>query len=316
MPSRVLLTVDTELTWGHYARGAGWEENLARSFDPAGVGVSYQLHVLKEHGLKACFFVDPMPALVYGIEPIRRMVEPILASGQEVQLHIHPVWRSVVEGQKEGGLFELNDFNAAQQRGLIEEARNLLVEAGAPPPIAFRAGGYAANSDTLAALRSLGITYDSSHNGSHHPVPSGLPLEREIISPLECEGVIEVPVGQIEAAPGKLRHLQLCAVSTEEIKAALDHADANDHPLTTIVSHSFELATRDGLRPNRSVCRRFGALCAFLRDNRQRLPTSFFSDLAAVPLGEPASPLPPRRLRTASRMVEQIWANARYERRL
>src|SRR4028119_1274716 len=100
MPSRVLLTVDTELTWGHYARGAGWQENLERSFDPAGVGVPYQLRLLREHGLKACFFVDPMPALVYGIEPIRRMVEPILAAGQEVQLHIHPVWRGALEGKK------------------------------------------------------------------------------------------------------------------------------------------------------------------------------------------------------------------------
>jgi peptidoglycan/xylan/chitin deacetylase (PgdA/CDA1 family) len=316
MPSRVLLTVDTELTWGHYARGAGWEENLARSFDPAGVGVPYQLRLLREHGLRACFFVDPMPALVYGIEPIRRMVEPILAAGQEVQLHIHPVWRSVLEGKKQGGLFELNDFRAAEQRSLIEEARNLLIQAGAPSPIAFRAGGYAANADTLAGLRSLGIAYDSSHNGSHHPVPSSLPLDPKLIVPVECEGVIEVPVGQIEATQGKLRHLQLCAVSSDELEAALDHAAANDHPVTTIVSHSFELATRDGLRRNRSVCRRFQALCAFLRDNRERLPTSFFTDLADVPLGRSASPLPPRRRRTAGRMIEQLWANARYERRL
>jgi peptidoglycan/xylan/chitin deacetylase (PgdA/CDA1 family) len=314
MASRVLLTVDTELSWGHHARGVGWEENLARSFDPAGVGVPYQLRLLREHGLKACFFVDPMPALVYGIEPIRRMVEPILAAGQEVQLHIHPVWRGVLEGKKEGGLFELNDFDAARQRSLIEEARNLLIEAGAPQPVAFRAGSYAANTDTLAALRSLGIAYDSSHNGSNHPVPSNLPLDREQIAPVECEGVIEVPVGQIEPAPGKLRHLQLCAVSTGELEAALDHAAANDHPVTTIVSHSFELATRDGLRPNRAICLRFERLCAFLRDNCERLPTTFFTDLAAVPLGQPASPLPPRRLRTAGRMVEQLWANARYER--
>jgi peptidoglycan/xylan/chitin deacetylase (PgdA/CDA1 family) len=316
MPSRVLLTVDTELTWGNHARGAGWEENLARSFDPAGVGVPYQLRLLREHRLKACFFVDPMPALVYGIEPIRRMVEPILAAGQEVQLHIHPVWRSVRDGKKEGSGFELNDFDAAQQLELIAKARDLLLEAGAPPPIAFRAGGYAANADTLAALRSLGIAYDSSHNGSHHPVPSNLPLDPDLIAPVECEGIIEVPVGQIEVARGKLRHLQLCAVSSKELRAALNYAAAEGHPVTTIVSHSFELATRDGLRSNRAVCHRFEALCAYLRANRERLPTAFFTDLKGIPLGYPASPLPPRRLRTASRMAEQLWANARYERRL
>ncbi|MGH6659079.1 MAG: polysaccharide deacetylase, partial [Sphingomicrobium sp.] len=76
MATRVLLTVDTELTWRHFAAGADWRENLALSFDPAGVGVPWQLERLARHGLKACFFVDPMPALVYGIEPVRRMVEP------------------------------------------------------------------------------------------------------------------------------------------------------------------------------------------------------------------------------------------------
>ena len=41
MATRVLLTVDTELTWRHFSQGAGWRENLALSFDPAGVGVPY-----------------------------------------------------------------------------------------------------------------------------------------------------------------------------------------------------------------------------------------------------------------------------------
>src|SRR3712207_6643876 len=143
MATRVFLTVDTELGWGPHSRGESWQENFARFFDPAGVGVPWQLERLAEHGLKACFFVDPMPALVYGPEPIRRMVEPILAAGQEVQLHLHPVWKGVAEGIAEGGRFELTCFDAEDQLDLIETARDLLVEAGAPAPIAFRAGGYA-----------------------------------------------------------------------------------------------------------------------------------------------------------------------------
>src|SRR3546814_7208243 len=82
MDCRVLLTVDTELTWGHHVRGCSWRENFARSYEAAGVGIPWQLRTLAEHRLKACFFVDPMPALVHGIEPIRRMVRPILDAGQ------------------------------------------------------------------------------------------------------------------------------------------------------------------------------------------------------------------------------------------
>ena len=112
MATRVLLTIDTELTWRHFARGAGWRDNLALSCDPAGVGLAYQLARLDRHGLKACFFVDPMPALVYGLDPVRRMVEPILAAGQEVQLHLHSFWHDLALGRRDEARFELTDFNA------------------------------------------------------------------------------------------------------------------------------------------------------------------------------------------------------------
>ena len=131
MATRVLLTIDTELTWRHFARGASWRDNLALSFDPAGVGVPYQLQALRRHALKACFFVDPMPALVDGIDPVRAMIEPILAAGQEVQLHLHSFWHDLAGGRGDSARFELTEFDAAEQRALIATARDLLVEAGA-----------------------------------------------------------------------------------------------------------------------------------------------------------------------------------------
>jgi peptidoglycan/xylan/chitin deacetylase (PgdA/CDA1 family) len=316
MACRVLLTVDTELMWAPYARGATWQENLALSYDPAGVGVPWQLQVLRDHGLKACFFVDPMPALFYGIEPIRRMVEPILAAGQEVQLHLHPCWQSIAEGVAEGADFELTCFDGPRQRALIERARDLLVEAGASPPIAFRAGSYAADEATLDALRGLGIRYDSSHNGSHHPYPSALPLDPALTAPIELDGIVEIPITQIHDASGRLRHLQLCAVSSEELESALRHARSNDHPLVTIVSHSFELASRDGRRPNRTVRRRFERLCRFLAERSDDFPTVHFPDLAGLATGAEAGPLPAHSMRTARRMVQQLWSNAVYERAL
>ena len=315
MATRVLITVDTELTWRHHAAGASWRDNLALSFDPAGVGVPYQLRILAEHGLKACFFVDPMPALAFGIEPVRRMVEPILEAGQEIQLHLHSFWLSVAEG-KAGAGFELTDFAPEKQAELVRTARDLLVEAGAPAPVAFRSGSYAANEATLDAVAAAGMRFDSSHNGSHHPWPSALPFDPRTIAPAEHRGVVEVPITQIEERPGSLRHLQICAVSSSEIEAALLHAAANRHPLVTIVGHSFELATRDGLRRNAALCARFEKLCRFLADRSDLLPTTRFDALGDLPLGAAAEPLPPRRLRTYGRMAEQLWANSVYERRL
>jgi hypothetical protein len=314
--TQVLLTVDTELNWAPHARGESWQQNLAGAFDPAGVGVPWQLEVLRAHGLKACFFVDPMPALVYGLEPIRLMVEPILAAGQEVQLHLHPVWQSVAEGVAEGARFELTCFDAEDQLDLIETARDLLVEAGAPDPVAFRSGGYAADVRTLAALVEAGLRFDSSHNGSFHPDPSALPLEPDLIGPADLGGLIEVPVTQIGDTADRLRHLQLCAVSSEEIEAAFRHALRQRHPVVTLVSHSFELASRDGRRPNRLLCRRFERLCAFLAAHSDTLPTAHFTGLEIRTHRAEGEPLPAQPWRRARRMAQQAWSNALYERSL
>lgn len=314
MATRVLLTIDTELTWRHFARGAGWRENLAKSYDPAGVGVPWQLDLLGRHGLKACFFVDPMPALVYGIAPIRAMVEPILAAGQEVQLHVHSFWSDLAQGRRDDARFELTDFDAMGQRDLIATARDLLIEAGAPPPIAFRSGSYAVNAGTVTALRELGIRYDSSHNGTEHPWPSALPLDRSMIDPVECAGVTELPVTQIRRPGSGLRPFQICALSSREMQSALRHATTNHHPLVTIVSHSFELASRDGRRVNRLVRRRFERLCAFLARHVETMPTTIIADLPPFPRPGGSEPLPASALRTAPRLLGQLWGNAVYER--
>lgn len=313
MKTRVLITIDTEFLWRPDRLRQGWEQLFALSCEPAGVGVPYQLAMLARHGLKACFFVDPMPACLFGLDPVKRMIEPILAAGQEVQLHLHPQWSGARRDGGTDSVFELTGHDEAGQRALIARARDLLVAAGAPDPIAFRAGSYAANDATLRALAGLGIRYDSSHNGSHHPWPSALSLPAARIAPMLHEGVIEMPVTQIRDGSG-LRHLQICAVSSAELAAALDHAAAETHAAVTIVCHSFELATRSGGRPNATHVRRFEALCAMLAERCDALPTAFFADLDGMPLDRDDRPLAHHPIRALSRRVEQLWSSHVHER--
>lgn len=307
MTTRVLLTVDTELAWRHSEAGCSWEENYARSVEPAGVGLTYQLDRLARHGLKACFFVDPMPACRYGIEPIRRMVETVLAARQEVQLHLHPAWAG-----GGGRVFELTGLGRERQRALLADAAQRLVEAGAPRPIAFRAGSYGADDATLRALAELGFRYDSSFNASHAPWPSA--ISPQALS--EAGPVRELEVSHIKGRGGSLRHLQLCAVSFPELRDALTEAAAAPGAAVTLVSHSFELATRDGLRANRIVKRRFDRLCAWLGEQRPALETVHFADL---PDPFPRADLPHLRSRgwqKLARNAEQAVGNLVYERRL
>jgi peptidoglycan/xylan/chitin deacetylase (PgdA/CDA1 family) len=305
------LTIDTEFAWRHHAAGLDAEEIYARSLEPAGVGLGYQLAELARHDLKACFFVDPMPALLYGIEPIRRMVSTIRDAGQEVQLHLHPAWTDAVagDGGRGHGRFDLSDHDRATQRALIVRATDLLVAAGAPHPIAFRAGSYAANDDTLAALAALGFAYDSSHNGAAACDASRISLSPRQIAPVAAQGLIEIPVTVIEDRPGQLRTLQLCALSANESRDALEHAAARGHVAATIVSHGFELANRQGTRANAVHVRRFEALCATLAELRTDLPTRHFRDRPPLALGRHDRPLARDPIRRGLRQAEQLWSN-------
>lgn len=313
MPTPVFLTIDTEFAWRHHAAGHDAGTIYQRSIEPAGVGIGFQLARLAEHGLKACFFVDPMPAVLYGLDPIRRIVDAILKGGQEVQLHLHPGWTGarIGDGGRAHARVDLNQYARDEQRDLLRGAFDLLVAAGAPPPVAFRAGSYAANDDTLAALAEVGIAYDSSHNGAVPASRIGLPRRR--ISPLVRE-VIEVPVTVIEDAPGSLRTFQLCALSSGETYDALEHAAVAGHACVTVVSHGFELSNRAGTRANGVHVRRFETLCRMLGEMREMLPTAHFADLPALAADRDDRPLSPDRLRTRWRQAEQLWSNLVEER--
>jgi len=310
MPTPVFITIETELMWGHNAAGLPVAEIAARSLEPAGVGIGWQLAQLARHRLKATFFVDPMPAMVFGPDPIARVVDAILAAGQEVQLHLHPNWAGAsAQDRAKHGSFELIDFDRIAQRDLIARARGLLTACGAPEPVAFRSGSYSGNDATIDALVELGFAYDSSHNGSEHPWPSNIALPVRQIAPTLHRGLIEVPVTLIEDTPGHLRHFQICALSAGEMRAALDHAARRDHAAVTIVGHGFELANRAGTRANRVHRSRFERLCEMLGERREALPTTHFADRPTLRLGQDDQPLGPSQLRTRWRQAEQLWSN-------
>lgn len=316
MPTSVFFTVDTEIIWRHHVAGHDVDTLFARSFEPGGVGVSYQLGLLQRHGLKATYFVDPMPALVYGLDPFKRLIETILAAGQEVQLHLHPNWIGAKAGDNgnASGPANINELTLDEQRDLLGGARDLLVAAGAPVPIAFRGGNYGANDDTLTALVDLAFQYDTSHNGAAHPWPSAITLAESQIAPIEHQGIIEVPVTLIEDAPGRMRHFQICALSAAEMRAALDHATDNDHAALTIVNHGFELANRNGTAPNAVHVSRFEALCAMLADRRDALPTTHFADRPVLDLDREDRPMGASLARRRWRQAEQLWSNLVAER--
>ena len=275
--TNVYLTIDTEYSFAlaHGPCPADRAENFARSIaciTPRGpAGITHKLDLLAWYGQRAVFFVDPMPALVWGVAAIEDVLSPILRAGQDIQLHCHTEWLDLAPPESPlAGLSgrNLKDFSFEDQCRILEFARDMLVAAGAPKPVAFRAGNYGANRDTLRALREIGLSYDSSHTPGIVGGESALDLRSTDTQPLICEGMVEVPVSCVGDIRGGLRHAQVTALSLREMRAALRHARDSGIASFVIVSHSFELINRRSLAVNRVVRHRFEGLCRSLRDLR------------------------------------------------
>ena len=319
----VLITIDTEYSSGLYRSGLGREPGTnfdhaiacrtAGSKNSKGVGIHYQMDVFDRCGITGVFFVDPMPALVWGQEAVDAVVQPILERGHEVQLHLHTEWLALAAENPMGDSAGQNikDFSLTQQIDLIGFAREKLMAAGAPTPTAFRAGNYGANDDTLRALAELGIKYDSSFAPGYADSCCAIDLTQGQCAPTERFGVTEWPIAAITAPRSQWRHGQITALSFREMRDAVLHAVETDWPAFVLVSHSFEFYDRVRQVENIAVRRRFEKFCEWLG-------TSEIADgrgFAALSNGNAKSNLrlmPHSLVRTTERLVEQFFANRLY----
>lgn len=319
----VYVTIDTEYSSGLFKgrRASDRADNFARSIacvTPDGpAGIPHKLKIFEKYGQKAVFFVDPMPALIWGVASIEDVVAPIIEAGQDVQLHCHTEWLTyagrdnpLVSNRTGKNLF---DFTFEDQCELLSYARDTLIAAGAPSPVAFRAGNYGANDDTLRALAEIGVRYDSSHCPALPTGASQTSLGPNDIDPVLHEGVIEVPVGSIGTLSGGQRHGQITALTLAEMKAAIGHARDEDRLAYTLVSHSFELINRRTMSVNKIVRRRFEGLCRALRD-MEGVETADYLTTPPLHTGPHNSGtlLPPNAIRTGKRLAEQFVSNTLY----
>jgi hypothetical protein len=316
----VFFTVDVEVWCG------GWDsidEKFPSAFQryvygrtkEGEYGLSYKLRLLEEYGLLGVFFVEPLFATRFGLQPLQEIVGLIKQHGQEVQLHLHPEWADesiepiIATDNKRP---YLKQFSFDEQTRLIAAGMRLLEQAGGGIANAFRAGSFAFNKDTLSALATNGIAFDSSYNASTFGRDSGVMPDQILVDPAQCEGVYEYPMTVFDDGTRSLRHAQLTACSYREIEGLLWQALKVNRKAFVILSHNFELLNSAKDRPDRVVVDRFQKLCVFLDRNRDCFRVHGFKTLEPNIAADQPPPLTSPLWKTGLRVMEQI-ARRRYE---
>ncbi len=260
---KVLFTYDVELSPRRYrAAPDRIEDNIGGSYYGGAKGqwgLLDQLRLFNRHGMTAICFVEALSSLVVGDAHLRRICGEIQQLGHEVQMHLHPEWllQSDEPGLRELAGQAMADLSLEQQIRLMETGLAALHRAGATGVSAHRAGGFLANRDTLRAAHAVGLRFESSYNADFLGKGCNIALDAVQIAPTTIEGVWSFPVSNVMTSSGRWRHMQLCAVSNSEVQAGLERLAEAGADYATLVSHSFELISRDRSKPNPVLVRRF-----------------------------------------------------------
>jgi hypothetical protein len=299
----VYFTVDTESSiggaWQHpERRPVKADRHIFCRINGRDHGIGLITDILGQQGFRATYFVETLMTLVNGEEDTRAVFDYLLEHNQDVQLHIHPVYRFYAEVLKaqiadephsmpEATTDFIGAYEEQRQMELLDQALVLFRRFACRSPIAFRAGCFAASRETLRCLRKLGMLLDSSFNPCY-PAWSFAGQELESNRVCNIEGIWEIPV-TVSRTPlpegNGLKHADPCALSLGELRTMLEAGVASGQRHFVIVFHSFSAVkprdcTYNEMRPDRIVIRRLEKLTEYLRKHSDLYRVCTFGELA------------------------------------
>lgn len=319
---KVFITVDVEI-WCD-----GWE-NIDKKFPDAfrhyiygktnngDYGLPFQLKMLQDRNLKAVFFVEPLFAARFGAGPLQEIVGLISEYKQDIQMHMHPEWvneaRDPLLLNSHTKRQHMKYYTLEEQTELIKIGKKMLENAGASNICAFRAGGFGANNDTLKALSQNHISIDSSYNYTMLGGNCEIHSDRLLNQPCRLEGLYEYPMTFYRDKTNSHRHVQLGSCSISELKYLIDESIQRKLSSLVMLSHGFELLSRDGRKSDNVVINRFEKLCDYLESNRNEVETTIFSDMdTTLETSVSDTVIESNLWRTSMRVLEQVARRVMY----
>ena len=311
----VFITIDVEIWCDSWQT---LDADFPRSFERyvfgrsrhGDFGLPKTLEILARHSLKGIFFVEPLFATRFGIEPLATVVDLIQHAGHEIQLHLHPEWtdeaRVPLLANVTSKRQHLSYYSLEEQQALIAHGLRLFREVGVATPNAFRAGSFGCNMDTFRAVEANDLVFDSSVNQTVSVSAPDLAPALRGAAPFRLGRLTEYPMSVFRDGFGVLRHAQVGACSYEELRDALLDAQRRGWNDFVLLSHNFELLRVASADPDLLVVKRFERLASFLAEHRDVLCVKGFHDLVAPPIAMPIALPRVHPTSTAMRHGEQL----------
>ncbi len=296
-PLEVSITIDTEFSIAGYfdnpeAYPPVAEPVVYGTVNGRDEGLGFLLETFERYGTDATFFVECANYFHFGDEPMRSVMQKIIAAGQDTQLHVHPIWLTFGEGDQ-FRQFARNDYCSARSFEELHAAFSLCVDVfqrwANRRPDAIRTGSLVTDETVFRVMQSLGI-------------PLGSNLALGVFEPSEphlqfhagrhrIHGVTELPVFTYRdlniAGRTRRKSLQITSCSWPEMRHLLWKARRAGVENVVILTHPFEFFKKRNFRyteltRNRVNQRRLEALCEFLRDHPDDFVSADFGSRVAA----------------------------------
>jgi len=290
----VFITVDTEHSIGgafkdRNLKPVGNEKRIWGKIGDKYFGIPLMVDIAETFDIHLTFFVEVLNKHYFGEDETKKVCEYVLKRGHDVQLHLHPNYLNFkLNNPQEKAYSDLiGTYSPEKQIELIKEGMEILIQNGVLRPIAFRAGCFGANEETLRALKAVGVLIDSSYNKAY--VGDTCLLDTRQINDLTyLDGIWEFPITSFvestKLRATRLKPLDINGVGFQEMKSVLNQAKESGPRNITIVLHSFSFlkpydVQYHKVRPRWNVIRRFRNLCQYINEKSDVFEVKTFGSL-------------------------------------
>ena len=291
-PTQICISIDTEFSIaGHFkqpeTRFPVAEPMVYGRVDGREEALGFLLDTFDRYQVKASFFVECANYFYFGDEPMRTVIGRLQAAGQDIQLHVHPVWLSFNKDAT-AGTFPRNDDCTGRDFEDLKRAFAACIDIFqrwvGQKPLAIRTGSLVADENIYRVMADLGIPLSSNiAMGVFTPAE---PMLHHDSGRHTIHGVTEVPVFSYRdmsfAGKAHKKSLQITSCSWPEMKYVLRKARNAGVETIVILTHPSEYIKSSDLQytrltRNRVNQQRLVRLCEFIQNNPEDFVAVDFS---------------------------------------